>query len=98
MFGISTDDAQEWLDGSEIDEDCLVEEDNWKTLEVFLAMATQWRIIAGMSDATYQGLEYSTIPSVLAMTGIAQADHAHIFHGLRVMESAALSILNKREK
>lgn len=98
MFGVSDSDAQGWLGEPDIDEDCLVEKDNWQTLEVFLAMSTQWRIIAGMSGATYQGLEYSALREVWNGLRIPQKERPDIFQGLRAMESAALPILNKRGK
>lgn len=60
---------------------------------VFTDLGTQWRI-AGMSG-TVTGIEYSAIPFVLTCHGLEQ--NAQNLRDLRVMESAALPLLNKKE-
>ena len=56
--------------------------DNVPTLNVFVAMSTQWRV--GYNGAT--GLDYAALPVVEDRVGI-KAD----FDGLRAMEEAALA-------
>lgn len=56
--------------------------DNVPTLNVFVAMSTQWRV--GYNGAT--GLDYAALPVVEDRVGI-RAD----FDGLRAMEEAALA-------
>lgn len=91
-----------------IDEQCATEakdalfdvhEDNVDTVLAFSALATQWRVTVGMSAIVYLGLDYSAItPLFLRSLGIARAQHADVFEGLRVMEVAALPLRNaKRE-
>lgn len=78
------------------DTDCHVMFENIATLQVFLALATQWRReFAGMSGVcVWQGLRYSEAEAAIRMLG--HADRAgEIFDGLRVMEAAALPLLNK---
>ena len=58
---------------------------------MFIAMSTQWRV--GMSGAT--GLDYGALPGVLRMSGIARKDWAEVFEGVRVMEDAALQVMQK---
>lgn len=76
---------------------CTVDAENWPTVQVFLALATQWRkVSAGMSgEVEWQGLRYSEAATVISLFGY-QAQAAAIFEGLLVMESAALPLLNKR--
>lgn len=62
-------------------------------LEVFLALSTQWRILAHMAGSTPMGLEYAAIPPVLEMMGVVKADWPPIFADLRVIERAALDTL-----
>lgn len=50
-------------------------------------MSTQWR--SGFSGAT--GLDYSALPAVLRMTGMARKDWPQIFDDLRILEDAALT-------
>lgn len=60
-----------------------------------MAMQTQWRVIAGMAGAVYQGIEYSAFtPTVLRGLGVKLAEWPDIFEGLRIMERAALTELN----
>ena len=63
-------------------EDVKVWPDNVPTLNVFVAMSTQWRV--GNNGAT--GLDYAALPVVEDRVGI-RAD----FDGLRAMEEAALA-------
>jgi len=72
-----------------------IHEDNADTVAVFMAMQTQWRVIAGMS-AIYQGLDYLVFPVVVFALGIKRADRTRVFHELRAMEIAALAVLNKK--
>lgn len=67
--------------------------DNWVTAQAFMALTTQWRVIVGERVA-YQGIDYAAIGAVLAMSEIPDAQRAEVFAGLRVMERAALPILN----
>ncbi len=40
--------------------------EHWHALEVFLAMATQWRTHLGARGLFYEGLDYAALPPVLA--------------------------------
>lgn len=63
--------------------------ENEKTVEVFMAMGTQWN--TGMNGAT--GLRYEALPPVLRLLGVPCADQAAVFSGLRVMERTALEVM-----
>lgn len=69
--------------------------DNEHTVNVFIAMLTQWRV-DGMGIPT--GLDYSAIPTVLELTGIPSAERVDVFDGLRVMEDAALEKMQAKGK
>lgn len=71
--------------------------DNWATVEAFLFVSTQWRVIergGGMAPAqTYWiGLDYAGVAAGLAGAEIATS--ADLWRGLRVMEAAARNTLN----
>jgi hypothetical protein len=57
-------------------------------------MSTQWRI--GMSGAT--GLDYTALPPVLRLCGIARQQHASVFADLQTLEDAALATMRKAKK
>jgi hypothetical protein len=86
---------------SQVEDDgpCEVWEENWDTLMVFLALQTQWRreIPAMSGQMIWHGLDYPAMESTLRMMGHWKKS-AEIFEGLRIMESAALPILNKPSK
>lgn len=57
-------------------------------------MATQWRLVVGLAGFGYQGLEHASIPLALEMAGVGEAARAAVLRGLKVMERAALPLLN----
>ncbi|KCB52772.1 MULTISPECIES: DUF1799 domain-containing protein [Bordetella] len=59
---------------------------------VFEAMGTQWRI--GYGGPT--GLDYSALSSVMRMLGVPPSDEVDVFDSVRVMEAAALRMMNKK--
>jgi len=84
------------LEGELPDEDCPVWPENWQAVEVFIAMATQWRISVGMGGTFYAGLDYAALPVVERRMGVKAAERADCFMRLRVMEHEARRRLNER--
>jgi hypothetical protein len=76
-------------------------EENWDTAQAFLAMGTQWRIevVTGGERAIviHLGLRYEAIPAALVMAGVPHKKRREVYQGLRVMEAAAMKVLNERE-
>jgi len=85
IFGLSEDDFP--------GEDFLVWPDNWKAISNFSCLQTQWRM--GMSGPI--GLDYNVMPIVFRMTGLAEIEWPEMFQSIRVMESAALAELHRKE-
>lgn len=79
-----------------VDLDCHVWEENWDTVMFFIEVGTQWRLEMGMAGLAYFGLEYRSVESVMNMLQIDLALRPDLFRGLRVMECAALPLLNKQ--
>jgi hypothetical protein len=71
--------------------------ENWRAVQVFLALSTQWRTVAisTMTKAriVHTGLDYAAIETVFRMMGVRPKRRAAIFQKLRVMEEAALDAL-----
>jgi hypothetical protein len=61
--------------------------DNWKIVDVFMSMGTQWR--TGMNGPT--GLDYGVLPDVMRLRGVPKADRAEVFDCIMLMEAEALS-------
>lgn len=68
--------------------------ENEQIVDVFVAMATQWRI--GFSGPS--GLDYQALPFVMRMIGVPESEEQDVFDGLRTMESAALDEIHKDRK
>lgn len=86
--------AGERLDGGEESGEVFaVWPENTETLNVFLALNRCWRI--GELNGRYLGLDRPSIESTMRMMQIPRKRHAEIFGDLRVMEHAALEVLNR---
>jgi hypothetical protein len=68
--------------------------DNMPAVELFSDLATQWRR-AGMAGAV-TGLDYAAIPAVFALRGVPKKQWSALFSDLRVMEDAAIGLINKK--
>lgn len=69
-------------------------EEHWKALQIFLALRTQWRVVAGLSAFVYQGLDYAAIEPVMNLHGIKKKQRRQIFLELQLIELGAISGLN----
>lgn len=98
MYASNADKHQAGLFGlqlEEIPEDIILVWDiNWSAFNLFLALATQWRV--GMGGAT--GLDYAVIPAVAKMLGIKKKELNAMFHDLQVMENEALVTMGENQK
>lgn len=84
FFGLTLEEATKTV---EVWPDC------WLTVMVFEAMGTQWRV--GMAGAT--GLDYGVLPTVMRLWRVPVEDRAEVFAGVRVMESAVLEMMRKKQ-
>ncbi|WP_457935177.1 DUF1799 domain-containing protein [Pseudomonas aeruginosa] len=81
-------------DFDESDEQMELRPCNWTAFIVFEAMSTQWR--AGMCGAT--GLDYTVLPVVMQMCGVAAGEQPAVFADIRVMEDAALKAFREQRE
>ena len=95
-FGIPEDAIASELAPVVAEDQCEIHPDNMLTAQVFFSLRTQWRAVAGGSGVIYLGLDYGAIPPLLELVGVPRAKRRQTFGELRVMEAAALSILNTR--
>lgn len=74
--------------------------ENWRAVRIFLAMGTQWNLIAGPSALMWVGLRYEVLDAVesrmSSAPGAADPDRETVFAQLRAMERAALEVLRSR--
>lgn len=74
------------------DEEIDIWPENMDAADVFVLMGTQWRV--GFSGPT--GLDYGVLPLVFRSLGIDEERQPDVFDGVRVMESAALSLMSSK--
>lgn len=67
-------------------------EENWPAVEIFLRLATQWRL--GAMGGVF-GLDYTAVEAVLRM--LRTDNPREIFDSIQVMEYAALPVLNEKK-
>src|SRR6185369_17450599 len=75
-------------------------EDNWLTVQTFLALQTQWEkaVVVGESAIfIYSGIRYESFGTAMVMAGAPRAMRREIYLGVQLMEYAALAVLNKSE-
>jgi len=66
-------------------------EENWRSVEIFLKMQTQWNVTMG----GYVGLKYEVLQWLSQLYDVE--DKRHLLEDIQVMEAAALSELNKKD-
>ncbi len=76
---------------------CEVWLDNMPTLGIFLALETQWDVVAAADgEMVRTGLMYDRAEVVMRHTnGVPRRQHASILADLMAMEKAALSVMGK---
>lgn len=73
-------------------------QENWQSLIFFLAVCTQWNVVAGgMGGLFYVGLNHTAIESNMNMRGIKKQQRLALCDDLLVMERAALEVLNTKD-
>jgi Phage related hypothetical protein (DUF1799) len=72
--------------------------ENWRAVQVFCALGTQWRMAIGAGGSVWLGLRYESLPLVEARVrptdGAPQPPPDVLFTQLRVLETTALEHLN----
>jgi hypothetical protein len=64
---------------------------NWRAVTAFLALETQWRMVAGPTGLIWCGLDYA---AAAAFRGRNRRVWQRLLGEFRVMEAAALEVLN----
>ncbi|WP_298235916.1 DUF1799 domain-containing protein [uncultured Azohydromonas sp.] len=75
--------------GLEVFPDC------WDAVQVFLLLGRQWRIeVAPNGKLIRHGLDLAALPGVIDAYGVPQPERRALIADLRLMEEAALEVLN----
>lgn len=66
--------------------------ENWQAYRIFRDLQSQWRV--GLSGRT--GLDYNVLFRKMDRLGLSPDDYERLEEDVRVMEFAALSVMNKK--
>lgn len=82
------------------DGDCEVWLENWDTVLAFLNLQTCWRkqYLDMAGQIIWEGFYWSDVTALLQELYPKRKQRSDIVEGLRIMESAALEMLNKPNK
>tara|TARA_R100001039_G_C1842706_1_gene103415 strand:+ start:1721 stop:2059 length:339 start_codon:yes stop_codon:yes gene_type:complete len=69
-------------------------EEHWPALELFLAMRTQWRVVAGMGGAHHQGIDYTALYGHPKYARLDYDEQDALLAQIQHIEAGALAALN----
>lgn len=69
---------------------------NATSFRVWMAVQTQWRVVAGLGGIAWLGLDYTAVDVVLRRSAVESADE--VFADLMEMEAEALDVFGKVER
>lgn len=80
--------------------DCKVWRENWESVLFFAHhCGTQWRYVGvGMGGAMATGLDYTAVLAALRTLRLPKDRFEEVYADVRVMERAALTVMNDRGK
>lgn len=67
--------------------------ENQQAINLFTSISTQWRVGAGGPT----GLDYNVLFTLMGLMDLSYERHVQLFEDIRVIESEALAILNKKD-
>ena len=70
-------------------------EEHWPALELFLAMRTQWRVVAGMGGAQHQGIDYTALYGHPKFARLGFDEQDALLAQVQHIEAGALDALNE---
>ena len=70
--------------------------ENVESFEIFCALESQWRMVAGFGVLAYTGLIYSEAIGLMKERGIKRARRLELLGDLQAMERAAVPVLNAK--
>lgn len=69
--------------------------ENRKAVDIFLRMSSQWNVVASMGGAVYLGLNYQSLEFLFTLYKVK--NRRRMFEDIRIMEKAALALMNKKK-
>lgn len=73
------------------EEALLVWKDNWDSLTAFLAVETQWRVVATMERLIWTGIDYNALDVVMRRLKLPE----HTFEHVMIMEAEAIAVFSE---
>lgn len=71
-------------------------EEHWPALELFLAMRTQWRVVAGMASPHHQGIDYTALYGHPKFARLSFDEQDERLVQIQHIEAGALAVMNSQ--
>lgn len=72
--------------------------ENWPALELFNALRTQWRVIAGMGGVHHQGIDYTALYGHPKFSRLDHQEQDALLAQIQHIETGALDTLNEQHR
>jgi len=69
---------------------------NWKALDLFMTLRSDWSVVAHMGGAFYQGIPKPNIKSLFWLLNIKEKHRCKLFKQILLIERGALSVINEQ--
>lgn len=76
--------------------DCELSPREWQAWEVFDAVSSNWRAIAGLGGLYWQGLDYPSAETAMRLLGVPTKRWRDVFWMVRVLEDEERTWRNKQ--
>jgi hypothetical protein len=57
----------------------------------------QWRIVAGLGGVFYEGIDHASLAATMELLGVKKSKRREVFFHVRILESEAKPLRNKRD-
>lgn len=94
-FGLTIEDPADEEESADAFE---VWAENVETVDVFVSMETQWSFVSVGKGVMVLGLRYEALRELWRPCGVKRKRRGEVMRGLRVMERAALPLLNGQRR
>jgi len=69
---------------------------NWRALDLFMTLRSDWSVVAHMGGAFYQGIPKPNIKSLFWLLNIKEKHRCKLFKQILLIERGALSVINEQ--
>lgn len=69
----------------------------WPAWACFVCTWNQWRIVAGLGGAWYEGIDHANLAATMKLLGVKKKKRPAVFGHVRVLESEGRALRNEQQ-